>query len=59
MGCMSSKQEDNNEEYELLSKIYIYLQNGYVRKDNWELYDFQQYVIRSKELINSLREKLM
>ena len=56
---MSSKQEENNEEYELLSRVYIYLQNGYVRKDNWELYDFQQYVIRSKELIDSLRQKLM
>ena len=59
MGCMSSRQEINNEEYELFSDIYIYLQNAYVRKVNWELYDFQEHVNRSKEFINRLQIKLL
>ena len=56
---MSSRQEINNEEYELFSDIYIYLQNAYVRKVNWELYDFQEHVNRSKEFINRLQIKLL
>jgi len=59
MGCMSSKHEENSEEYELFSETYIYLQNAYIRNYNWELYDFQEHVMRSKDLIDRLRNKLL